>query len=453
MENTPDHLVVDPIPRLLRQMAIPASIGFFFNTMYNVVDTYFASYISTEAIAGLSISFPLFFILIALGSGISSGATALIGNARGRGDYDGARQYSFQTLSFSAALAIILSIGAFFLLNPLLALLGGEDTYRPLAFTYLSVIFAGSIFFSLQFAANAILNAIGDTKTYRNVLIAGFFGNLILDPWFVLGGFGIPPLGIFGIALATILVNACGCIYMVYRAARSPIFEKFDSKNLIPDMRRWLSIATQGFPAGLSMMSVAIGVFIITSFISPFGSAAIAAFGIAIRIEQIFLLPAIGITVATLALTAQNNGAKRYDRIREIVQTALFAILGIMSVASLVIFFGRTPLLRFFTDDADVIAFALPYLGIAAFLTWTYATLFLVDSVLRGIQRPMFPLVIGLFRQIVGPLLIFPLFIGTLGLGIIGVWWGIFTVTWIATSISAFWLWRILKRFPKDATL
>lgn len=103
-------LTTKPIPALIRQIAIPASIGFFFNTMYNVVDTYYGSMISTQAVAAMSLSFPVFFVIIAMGSGISTGTNALISHAQGKGKQDEAKKYLSQTIVITVLISIILTI-------------------------------------------------------------------------------------------------------------------------------------------------------------------------------------------------------------------------------------------------------------------------------------------------------------------------------------------------------
>src|SRR3989338_5468099 len=107
--SEPNPLTTAPIPKLIRTIAIPACIGFFFNTMYNVVDTYFCGLHSTEALAALSLSFPVFFIFIALGSGFSGGLTALIANALGAGNRDRASRYMAQGLSFGVIVSVVLT--------------------------------------------------------------------------------------------------------------------------------------------------------------------------------------------------------------------------------------------------------------------------------------------------------------------------------------------------------
>jgi Na+-driven multidrug efflux pump len=167
-------LITKPIPGLIAQLAIPASIGMFFNTMYNVVDTYFSGLISTEAIAALSLSFPVFFVILAIGFGISTGATALIANALGAGDEKKAQRYAIQSVSFTLLLSISLTLVGLFSAPFLFRLLGAGGTYLTSSLTYINIIFYGLVFFSLTYVLNAILAAQGDTKSFRNVLIIGF---------------------------------------------------------------------------------------------------------------------------------------------------------------------------------------------------------------------------------------------------------------------------------------
>ncbi len=313
------RLTTDPIPKLILSLAIPLSIGFFFNTMYNVVDTFVAGYLSTQALASLSISFPIFFALIAIGMGVGSGATTLIANALGGNDEGTAKRYARQTISFGVLLGITISIIGSLVTPFLLTLLGAEGTYLTTASNYLVTIFWGSIFITMTFMFNAILNAVGDTKSYRNVLIASFFINSLLSPILAFGWFGFPALGILGIAIATITTNAFGALYLWFKVRGSGLVTKESWDQYSPNMKIYLDIAGQGFPASLSMMTISIGAFIITYFVSSFGESTVAGYGVGLRIEQIVLIPGIGINIAVLTLIGQNNGAKKYDRVREII--------------------------------------------------------------------------------------------------------------------------------------
>ncbi len=136
-------LTTKPIPGLIAQLAIPASIGMFFNTMFNVVDTYFSGLISTEAIAALSLSFPVFFVILAVGFGISTGTTALIANALGARDESKAQLYAIQSVSFTILLSMMLSLLGLYSAPYLFGFLGAKGSYLAIAVSYINIIFYG----------------------------------------------------------------------------------------------------------------------------------------------------------------------------------------------------------------------------------------------------------------------------------------------------------------------
>jgi putative MATE family efflux protein len=438
-------LISKPIPALIRQIAIPASIGFFFNTMYNVVDTYYGALISTQAVAAMSLSFPVFFIILAIGSGISTGTSALISHALGENKKDEAKKYLSQAITFTIIISIILTILGW-LSSPFLArLLGASGEYLDMTLSYINVIFGGVVLFALSFVLNASLTSQGDTKTFRNFLIFGFFLNLLLDPWFMFGWLGMPALGLPGLAYATLVVQLCSVLYMGHKATKSGILCKNCWHMFRPEKKYFLEISQQAFPASLNMVTVAIGIFIITYFISSYGKEAVAAYGIATRIDQIFLLPTIGLNIASLTLIAQNNGAKKYDRVREAYRTNLKYGFWTVFIGMIFVLFFNKALVQFFSTDPNVISIGTTYLKISAITYFTYMILSISISALQGIKKPVYAIWIGLYRQIAGPALFFWLLANILGMGILGIWWGIFIVNWSAAIFTFFYTRHYLK--------
>jgi len=418
--------------------------------MYNVIDTYYGGLISTQAVAALALSFPVFFLIIAVGSGISTGATALIANAIGEGRKKLAKLYTAQALSFGVILAFFLTFIGLFIAEPLFRFLGAEGTYLKFALSYIHVIFYGTIFFLLSYISNASLQASGDTKTFRNVLIVGFLANLVLDPWFMYGGFGLRPMGLKGIALATILIQAAGALFMLFRVFRSGLLCKESLHMFIPQKKIFKDLVHQGGPASLNMMSVALGIFVITYFVGLFGKEAVAAYGIATRIEQIALLPSIGINIATLTLIGQNNGAKKFARVRMIHEKAIKYGLLIMTVGALGIFCFPQQLMKIFSTDPPVVQIGSYYLRIAATIFWAYALLFINTSVLQGLKKPLFALWMGLYRQIIGAIAFFYLFTTIFDLGIKGIWLGVFLINWSGALVT---IWYVKKTMRKECHL
>lgn len=443
-------LTTAPIPTLIRRLAIPAGTGFFFNTMFNVVDTWYGGRLSTTALAAMSLSFPVFFIVLSIGAGISTGATALIGNALGRGDRAEARRYVFQALSFALINAVALAGLGLAFAPRIFMFMGARGEYLDLAMSYMSVIFCGAPFFLFNFVMNAILNSHGNTVTYRNFLIGGFFLNLFLDPWFMYGGFGIPPFGLPGVALATVAVQCLGNFFLFSRLSRLDTLTTFRLGVLRPRRDCFRELFKQGFPSAMNMMTVTLGVFIITWFVGRYGREAVAAYGIGTRIEQIALLPVMGLNISTLALTAQNYGAGQIGRIRSVLAISLrygFLLAAIGTVAALAL---TADLMRIFTGDASVVAAGVRYLRIEAFVFPAYVLLYVCVSAMQGIKRPLFTLWIGLYRQIAAPFAVFPLLVSVLGWGIMGIWWGIFLVTWSAAVLVVFYVTRVLKHLESE---
>jgi MATE family, multidrug efflux pump len=446
-------LLSGPVGPLVRRLALPVGIGFFFNTMFNVVDTWYAGRISTQAVAAVSLSFPLFFLIIAVGSGISTGATALIGHALGAGRRDEAELYAAQTITFALLHGFLLTIFGWLATPVMFRLMGAEGEYLALAVTYMVAMFSGSVFFVANQAHNAILNACGDTRSFRNFLVLAFILNLIYDPWFIFGGFGVPPLGLTGIAWGTVTIQFMGTLYLHRQARRTGLMGGLGWQGFLPRKTMFRELARMGFPSSMTMLTVAVGVFVITWYVGRFGHEAMAAYGIGTRIEQILLLPVMGLNVATLTLVAQNSGARQYDRVRETVRTALTNGITLMCFGTLIVFLFAGPLMRFFTVDPKVVAIGSGYLRVVAFVFHAYVILYINSFALQGLQLPRFALILGIFRQFLAPVPVFWVLAIWMKLGVVGVWWGIFAVTWLAAGLSLLYIRKTMRELSNEEAI
>jgi putative MATE family efflux protein len=444
-------LTTAPVPLLIRRLAVPASVGFLFNTLYNVVDTFWAGRYSTDALAALSLSFPIFFLMLAMGMGFSTGATALMGNALGAGDSRGAARIAGQGLILSFLVSAVIMAVGYATVPMLFRLLGASEQYLQICLDYMFVILAGTPIVLQVYMVNGVLNAQGDMVSFRNYLIVATVANIALDPWFMYGGFGLPAMGISGIAAATILVQILGLIYLLWRAWGTGLLQRRNGAQYRPDRRVMAAITGQGVPASLNMVTVALGIFVITYFLSHFGQEVVAAYGVATRIEQMVLLPTIGLNTAALTLAAQNGGAGLFGRVRETVHRAL-AYGGIMTaIGGVLLYFGSDFLMTLFSDDDAVVATGAHYLRIAAFIQYAYVILFVNTSVLQGLKMPAFALWIGLYRQIVAPLAIFWLATRVWDFGPDGVWAGVFVITWSAALVAVGFAQSVVRRLAAHA--
>jgi putative MATE family efflux protein len=448
MQPNQDHsnLTHGSIGLHLKKIAIPASIGFLFNTLFNVVDTIYAGRLSTEALAGLTIAFPIFFIVIAVNAGLGNATSALTSIAIGKNDRKLFHQLAKNAFFIGIILSIVMTILSPFITGPLVSLLGPTGATKDYAVSYTNVIFFGSVFFIFNAILSGLLSAQGKTKPYRNFLVIGFFMNLILDPLFIFGWFGLPRLGVAGVALATILVQFFGTIYLYIQFKKSSLYDASLLKTSLISSSDIKDILKQGIPSSLNMATIAIGIFIINYFVFLYGGTeAIAGYGVAVRIEQIALLPTLGLNIAVLAIVGQNFGANQFGRIKETLKKATLAGVLIMIGGAIIIFPFAPFLVRLFNQDVEVIKEGSRYLRIETLAFVTYVILNVSVSVLQGIKKPGFAIVIGMYRQVL-PFGIFYLLGTTLQMGILGVWWGIVIINWSAVLITVLYTRSVLKK-------
>ncbi len=440
------NLTKGNISKLILSMAIPAAIGMFFQTMFNVTDTFYVGLISTEALAAMTMAFPIFMLIIGLGNGISVGSAALISNFLGENKKEIAKKYAWQAIGFSIIISAILMILGLTFIDPLLKFMGATVITIALAKDYALIILYGAPLFILVHTLNAGLMSIGDTKSLRNALVIGFFLNLILDPFFMYGWLGFPAMGIKGIALCTVIIQFLSMIYLFIKVIKSKIISFDKIKNVIPNLKFYKNIAKQGFPASLNMIIMSVGMIILMYFLKAFGDAAIAAWGVASRIEQIIGLPAIGLGMAMLAISGQNNGAKKYTRIKQALNTSLkYGLYMILTGAILIIIFAKQ-LITFFTADPQVIAIGIIALRISAITIFGHMLFQINSTTLQGLKKPLIPMFLALFKQFIIPISFFFLFIKILNLGIIGIWLGLMLGTFIAAFVLSYIVRRKLNR-------
>lgn len=309
----------------------------------------------------------------------------------------------------------------------------------------------GAPAFLLIFMFNATLQATGDTRTMRNFLIAGAALNCALDPWFIFGGLGVPAMGVAGVAWATVAIQCVGSAYLLYKARRTGLLCTAGGRNLIPRFGLFLDIARQGFPATLNFLTIGMGMFVVNAFISDFGQQAVAAYGVAMRVEQVAFMPGIGLNVATLSIVAQNYGAGDIGRIRETMATCIkYGAWIMLPVAVPVIAFAR-PLMTLFTSDQTVADMGAAYLRIDALIFLGYIIIFVCTSALQGMKRPTFAVWLGLWRQFAAPILFFWVCTRLLDLGLTSVWWSIFVITWSSAAIAYRYAGTIIRRVLSQA--
>lgn len=419
----------------LIKLSVPAIIGYFFHTMFNVSDTYFAGAISTEALAALSLCASIFFMILAIAIGMSEALTSLVGNALGEKNIYKARQIALNGVVFALLLSLFLSIFGVLSVPYLIDALS-DPSYTAQALDYINVILYATLFFIGSFFFNALLNATGDMVSFRNVLIVTAFLNIILNYVFVYTF----NFGVSGIAMATIFSEFITMSYLLFKLQKTSLH--LSIKEFSFDAKIILELLKQGFPPSMNMFMMAFGMYIITYFVAPYGKEAVAAFGIGMRIEQIFLMPVVGLSIATLAIVSQNNGAKSYERIYPTTNLALKYgfILSALGVAVFYLFGDL--LASLLTKDASVIQQSVLYLRICGFAFFGFVMIFIYIAMLQGIAKPAIIFPISVYRQVVAPIALFSL-LALMELKIYSLWLGL---DFIIFSSAAFLWWVATKK-------
>ena len=435
-------LLSEPISKLLVRLAIPSSLGLMFNTFYNIVDTYYAGLISTQALSALSSSAFLFFVIVGLGYGGSNGITTLVGHALGEQKSDEARMYASKGLGLLLLLGVTMGIFGYLTTPTMLLWVGVEPIYQPMALAYIEVILLGTPLFFANFGLNAILVATGDTKSYRNTLIFGFVANLLLNPLFIFGWASIPAMGIGGIALSTVLIQALNASYLCVKVFKTKLMVL---TCFMPDKESAKIIFAQSLPAGLNMLMISFGSLMALYFVTHYGYKAVAGYGIGYRVEQLLLLPALGISSATLSLVSNNMGAKRVDRVRKSLFTALKYGYSIAFFGVIILYFSAHWIIAHFDKDPDVIAYAYAYISVMMLLFFGYVTHFVCVATLQGIKHPRMIFYIGAFRQLLAPIIIYMLIVKVWQLSFVWMWIGLACIVYSSAIVILGYTLNILK--------
>ncbi len=401
------NLLKDEVSLLVRKLAVPASVGTLFQTLYTIVDTFYAGKISPEALSALSKSFPIYFLIIATSIGVTVAGTSLIGSSIGEKNEKNVLSYFGNVIIYSIIISVIVSILGFSFGEKIFLLMNSSQEVTILGLKYINVIFLGTILFILVVALNSFLHAEGDTKTYRNVLIFSFFLNIILNPIFIFGFLFIPPLGITGIGIATLIAQFVSLFVILIKILNNQRIKQITLDHFKAKFFFLKNIFFQSMPITIAILGYSIAATVVFTYVGLFGEYAVAGYGSATRIEQVVLLPILGINTAIISIIAQNIGAKYYDRVEQSYFTSIKYGLFIMLIAGVVIFISADIVPKFFSSNPDVIMHGSMYLKISAFILPAYPIFFLSNGFFMALKKSEKAMVNNIARNVIVPVLSF----------------------------------------------
>jgi len=401
------NLTKDNIPFLVRKLAIPASVGTLFQTFYNIVDTFFAGKISPEALSALSKSFPIYFIIIATSIGVSVAGTSLIGNSIGENNKKNILYYFSHIVIYGLIISIVITFLGLNYSEKVFYLMGSSSEVTNLGTAYTDIIFYGSILFILVVSLNSLLHAEGDTKTYRNVLIISFFLNIILNPIFIFGFLFIPALGVKGIAVATLIAQFVAFIIILIKITLNERVKEISKKFFFIKYYYLKNIFFQSMPITIAISGYSIAATIVFTYIGLSGEYAVAGYGAATRIEQVVLLPILGINTAIITIIAQNYGANNFDRVKETYFVSIRYGLFIMIISGILVYITAEIIPIFFSTNPEVLDFSSRYLKISAFILPAYPIFFLSNGFFMALKKSENAMLNNILRNVLVPIIVF----------------------------------------------
>ena len=401
------NLLKDEVSTLVKKLAIPASIGTLFQTLYTIVDTFYAGKISPEALSALSKSFPIYFIIIATSIGVTVAGTSLIGSSIGEKNEKNVLSYFANVIIYAVIISLIVSLLGFTFGEKVFLLMNSTEEVTFLGLKYINIIFLGTILFILVVALNSFLHAEGDTVTYRNALILSFFLNILLNPLFIFGFLFIPAFGIAGIGVATLIAQFVSLLIVLRKVLINKRIKKITYKYFKLKFFFLKNIFFQSMPITVAILGYSVAAAIVFTYVGFSSEYAVAGYGSATRIEQVVLLPILGINTAIISIIAQNIGAKQHNRVKKSYFTSVRYGLCLMIIAGIIIYLTAEIVPKFFSSNTDVIAYGTMYLKISAFILPAYPIFFLSNGFFMALKKSEKAMLNNIIRNVIVPILSF----------------------------------------------
>jgi putative MATE family efflux protein len=434
--------------RAVWTMAAPMMAGMAVHTLYMIADTAFIGTLGTEALAAATFVGPVFFLMVAMTMGLSTAVTALVAQAVGRRDADGADEVAGTAMSFGIAIGCAMAVLGLWSGPPLLALLGASGQNAVFAWQYFQIISLAVPLFFVSSIFRSVLTGEGDARTPMLVLFGSTVLNIVLDALFIL----VLELGLRGAALATgatVLASLSTFGFLILR--RRTAYVRFRVANLAPSRPVLGRIVALAAPTAAGMAVMSVGGLLLNRLLAGFGEVAVAAYGAASKVDMIVALPIMGLAGAAVSVIGMFAGAGRVDLVRS---TALYTYRWAVLLASLIgiaAFLGSTSILSLFTRDAQAISIGHTYLGFMILAYPMMAFGMTSGRLLQGIGHGVPSLMITSFRVlIVGVPLAYAVVL-LAGAPIEAVWASLLAGGLCSTILSVWWVRKLVWRADPTA--
>lgn len=397
----------DPIPKAVAKLALPTMIGMLVTVMYNLADTFFVAQTGNpNQVAAVTITMPIFLLLMAFGNIFGIGGGSYISRLLGQKNEDKAKHVSAFAFYICAGLGIILGALALIFMKSILQISGSSVNTYGFAKDYLVVIAFGSPFIMLSFALGQIVRAEGAAKESLVGMMLGTVVNIILDPILIITA----GQGVKGAAIATVIANILSVVYYIYHLKKDSTLLSISMKYLSVDKEMIKNIATIGIPASLANMLMSLSNIILNNYATSYGDNIVAVLGVVSKITMISTMLMIGIGAGIQPLLGYNYGAKNITRMNGIIKfsSVITTVMGL--IFTIIFYFEAETLIKVFLDDPQIVEIGTRFLRVMIIPMPIVGIQFILINTYQAMGMAVPSLVLSLARQ--GLIYIPALFIG-----------------------------------------
>jgi len=423
MKDYTERLGSAPLGRLLVKLSLPSIAGTITMSLYNIVDTFWVAKLGHEAIAALTIVFPYQILFFAVGGGTGIGIGALVSRRFGENNPEAANHVAGQIFFLSIIWGILFMIAAVFFSESILTAFGATPDILEYSTQYLVIISYGAPQIIFALVISNLIRGSGDAMKPMVIMIMASIINIILDPFMILGIGPFPEMGIRGAALATIIAQSCGALIGLYYFIAHKTAFRIKASHLLPNMPILRDIYRVGAPSSIMELMESLAFVLFNKVVSAYGSIAIAAVGLAIRISDLAFMPIIGVSNGLLPIVGFNFGARNFKRLWRAVKLASVGITLFLAVATVFIEIFTPQLVSIFNDKAELLAVAIPSMRILLSTMLFIGPNIMFVTAFQGLSRGTMALILSLVRQFI--LFVPILYLFSHLFGMYGVWYSL----------------------------
>lgn len=423
------------------RLSWPIFLANLLQTAYQLVDTFWVGRLGASAMAAVSLSFPLLFLLSSFIGGLASAGTILVAQYFGKKDRAMVNHLAGQTIGFITVLSLIISTGGYLASQWLVIKIGASPEVAPLATTYLQISFIGltaSFFYTIY---QSLMRGIGQVKIPMYLILASVILNCILDPLFIYGVGPLPAMGVAGAAWATILTEflaALACLILIFQ----PRFGlHINGRHLWPDWQQIRRICQLGWPSSLEQSSRSLSMLLLTGLAASFGTTVVAAYGLGLRILSLAIIPAVSLSMANATLVGHNIGAQEYQRARKTSNLGLKLAFFSLSAFGLVLIALAPQIGHFFLPrDPEAVAMSSQFIRWISISLGLFGWQMIIMGSLRGAGKTRTTMILAVVNIVILISIAYGLANG-LGWQEKGLWLAFPITNLITTIISSIWFW------------